>query len=42
VGYKVAAKMGTRYLDALTEHESSVARNVTANLLDRHIRPLFL
>ena len=42
VGYKVAAKMGARYLDALAEHESSVARNVTANLFDRHIKPLFL
>ncbi len=42
VGYKVAAKMGARYLDALSEHEASVARNVTANLFDRHIKPLFL
>ncbi|MGA2661770.1 MAG: tagaturonate epimerase family protein, partial [Verrucomicrobiota bacterium] len=42
VGYRVAAKMGARYLDALTEHEASVARNVTANLFDRHIKPLFL
>ena len=42
VGYKVAAKMGARYLDALAEHEAWVARNVTANLLDRHIKPLFL
>ena len=42
VGYKVAAQMGARYLDALSEHEPSVARNVTANLFDRHIKPLFL
>ena len=42
VGFKVAAKMGTRYLDLLRRNEQTVARNVTANLLDRHIRPLFV
>lgn len=42
VGYKVAAKMGARYLDMLSECEESVARNVTENLFDRHIRPVFL
>jgi tagaturonate epimerase len=42
VGYKIAAKMGARYLDALTEHEASVSKNVTLNILERHIRPLFL
>ena len=42
VGYKVAAKMGPRYLGLLETHEASVARNVTANLLERHLEPLFL
>lgn len=42
VGYKVAAKMGDRYYGALREFESDVARNVTENLWERHIRPLFL
>ncbi len=42
VGYKVAAAMGPRYIGALTEHRESVARNVTANLWDRHLKPLFL
>jgi hypothetical protein len=42
VGYKIAAKMGTRYLDALKRHEAVVARNVTENLYERHLRPLFL
>ncbi len=42
VGYKVAAKMGPRYLMLLEECETSVARNVTSNLFDRHIKPLFL
>jgi tagaturonate epimerase len=42
VGFKVAAKMGDRYLNALEENEEIVARNVTANLYDRHIRPIFI
>ena len=42
VGFKVAAKMGDRYLKALEANEESVARNVTTNLFDRHIRPVFL
>ena len=42
VGYKVAAKMGPRYLGMLEQCESSISRNVTENLFDRHIVPLFL
>jgi hypothetical protein len=42
VGFKVAAKMGERYLKLLRECESSVSRNVTTNLFERHIKPLFL
>lgn len=42
VGFKVAAKMGARYTDALQANEAVIARNVTANLFERHIRPLFL
>ena len=42
VGYKVAAKMGDRYYDALRTFESDVARNVTENLWERHVKPLFL
>jgi tagaturonate epimerase len=42
VGFKVAAKMGDRYLQALEANEDVVARNVTTNLFERHIRPLFL
>jgi hypothetical protein len=42
VGFKIAAKMGSRYIDALEEHEDVVAQNVTTNLWDRHIRPVFL
>lgn len=42
VGYKVAAHMGDRYLNLLEKCEADVARNVTGNLFDRHIRPVFL
>jgi hypothetical protein len=42
VGFKIAAKKGARYLDLLRANRAVVARNVTANLFDRHIRPLFL
>jgi hypothetical protein len=41
VSFKLAAKMGNRYLALLDEYEPIVARNVTGNLLNRHIRPLF-
>jgi hypothetical protein len=42
VGYKIAAQMGDRYLSLLKTCEPSIARNVTGNLFDRHIEPLFL
>lgn len=42
VGFKVASKMGDRYLEALEANEAVVARNVTTNLFDRHIKPVFL
>ena len=42
VGFKVAAKMGDRYLQLLEVNEEIIAKNVTANLYDRHIAPLFV
>ena len=42
VSFKVAAKMGDRYLDALKKHEPIIARNVTTNLFDRHLKPLLV
>ena len=42
VGFKIAAQLGTRYTDALKTHKDIIAKNVTVNLLERHIRPLFL
>jgi hypothetical protein len=38
----VAAKMGDRYLKELESHEPVISRNVTANLFERHMRPVFL
>jgi hypothetical protein len=42
VGYKIAAKMGNRYLDALAKYEDTVARNVTTNLYERHMKLLLV
>jgi len=42
VGFKVAAEMGPCYLDMLAAHEAAIATNVTENLYDRHIAPVFL
>jgi len=42
VAYKIAAGMGERYTRLLRACEASISRNVTANLFDRHIQPLFL
>ena len=42
VGFKVAARMGRRYTEALEANEEIVARNVTENLFVRHLKPIFL
>jgi hypothetical protein len=42
VGYKVAAQLGDRYLRMVEACESSIAPNVTGNLFDRHLVPLFV
>ena len=42
VAYKVAAQMGDRYLRCLKECEPAISRNVTTNLYERHLKPLFL
>lgn len=41
VSFKLAAKAGTRYTDLLKANELIVAKNVTENLYDRHLKPLF-
>jgi tagaturonate epimerase len=42
VGFKIAAKMGARYTTMLERYEGRVSENVTRNLFERHIRPVFL
>jgi hypothetical protein len=37
-----AAQLGDTYLDALKTNREIVSKNVTANLLERHMKPLFL
>jgi tagaturonate epimerase len=42
VAYKLAAEKGDVYMKLLDEHREIVGRNVTENLYERHIKPLFL
>jgi len=42
VGYKIAAQMGERYLKMLKTCEKTIAHNVTENLYERHLKPLFV
>jgi hypothetical protein len=42
VSFKLAAKTGRRYLDLLDANAEVVGRNVTENLYERHMRPLFV
>jgi hypothetical protein len=42
VGYKLAAKMGETYLQVVRQSNGTIARNVTENLFERHLKPLFL
>jgi len=42
IAYKIAAEMGQRYLKALAKYEVIIAQNVTENIYERHIRPIFI
>ena len=42
LAYKVAAEMGDEYITALEKYEDSIAPEVTENIYERHIKPLFL
>lgn len=42
VGYKIAAEMGERYLAALDKHADIIAKNVTENMYERHIKRIFI
>lgn len=41
VGYKVAAELGEEYLAQLDACRADIERNVTENLYERHLKPLF-
>jgi hypothetical protein len=41
VGFKVAAGMGKRFTEALGANEKIVGKNVTENLFERHLQPIF-
>ena len=42
VSFKVAAKHGDRYTDLLKANETIVGGEVTKNIYERHLRPLFV
>ncbi len=42
VGYKIAAEMGIDYLNALGKYEKIISQNVTENIYERHIKPIFI
>ena len=42
VGYKIAAEMGDDYLGALDKYDEIIADNVTENIYERHIKPVFM
>ncbi len=42
VAYKIAAEMGTDYLNALEKYERIISQNVMENIYERHIKPIFM
>ena len=42
VAYKLAASRGTRYINLVRNSNDSIAKNVTHNLFERHLKPLFM
>jgi hypothetical protein len=42
VAYKMAAQKLERYLELVRRNQAEIARGVTQNLFDRHVKPIFL
>jgi len=42
VAYKIAAEMGDEYTSVLEQNSEVTGRNVTENIYERHIKPLFI
>ncbi|MFA6186736.1 MAG: hypothetical protein WC770_05930 [Phycisphaerae bacterium] len=40
--FKVAVELGRMYIVALEKYEDIVAKNVTENIYDRHIKQVFI
>jgi hypothetical protein len=42
IGYKVAAEMRTEFTDAIADCQRIIGPNVTENIYERHIKPIFI
>ncbi len=42
ISYRIAGRMGDRYLKAVRANRDTIGANITANLYERHLRPLFV
>lgn len=42
VSFKIAAQMGARFTDAVRQNQQLIGREVTNNLFERHVRPVFV
>ncbi len=42
IAYKIAAEMGSRYIDTLNKYDEIIGSNVTENIYERHLSKLFL
>ena len=42
VAYKIAAEMGQKYLNLLNKYEDVISKNITKNIFERHIKPIFI
>ncbi|MEM4248040.1 MAG: tagaturonate epimerase family protein [Candidatus Nanoarchaeia archaeon] len=42
VGYKIAVQMGSRFTNALLASRTTIEKNVSENIFERHIKPIFI
>ena len=42
IAYKIAAETGVDFLNAVVKNEEIIAQNVTENIYERHIKPIFM
>ena len=41
IAYKIAAEMGSLFMNSIQKYEDIIAQHVTSNIYDKHIKPLF-